>query len=192
MRASPIVFARRVASLGLIAFSLAASRAAEPAATAEAPSKKPPVVANKDCMECHEAEFKSRKKGLPKEWVGVRPEQFAKSVHGKLNCVDCHADIKEAEHPSKLKPAQCASCHEKAAEQFSTSIHGMSHKMGASAAASCANCHGTHEMAPVKQADSPVFKFNLPKTCGSCHDDAKITKEYKIGEAKAAAFPGRS
>lgn len=187
MRATPTKFFRAACTvLPLFVLPFFLGRAAEPAAPAAPGAKPPPVVANKDCLECHEAEFKPRKKGLAPEWIGVRPEPFAKSVHGKLNCVDCHADIKEAEHPAKLKPAQCTSCHEKAVAQFSTSIHGMSHRMGASAAASCASCHGTHEMLPVKQADSPVFKFNLPKTCGTCHDDAKLTKDYKIGEAKAA------
>jgi len=170
--------------LAFLGISLALCRAAEP--TVAPPAAKPPRIPNKDCMECHEAEFKPRKKGLAPEWIGVRPEPFAKSVHGKLNCIDCHADIKEAEHPAKLKPAQCAACHEKASEQFAASIHGMSHKMGASDAASCASCHGTHEMVPVKQADSPVFKFNLPKTCGTCHDNPKLAKDYRIGEAKAA------
>jgi cytochrome c553 len=95
-------------------------------------------------MDCHEAEFVPRKKGMAPEWVGVRPELFAKSVHGKLNCVDCHADIKESPHDSKVAPAQCASCHEKESDQYAASIHGMSHKLGASDAASCASCHGTH------------------------------------------------
>jgi len=146
----------------------------------------PPAVTNKECMECHEAEFKPRKKGLAPEWIGVRPETYAKSVHAKINCVDCHADLKEAEHGSKVKPAQCGNCHAKANTQFATSIHGMSHTMGTSQAASCKSCHGTHEMVPVKQADSPVFKFNLSKTCSTCHDDAKITKDYRMGKEKAA------
>src|SRR5450759_252709 len=158
--------------------------AAEPEAVVV--SKKPPAVPNRECMDCHEAEFISPKKGLPPQWVGVRPELFAKSVHGKLNCVDCHADITDATHPSKLAPAQCASCHEQAVKQYATSIHGMSHKMGASDAASCASCHGTHDMVPVKQADSPVFKLNLPNTCGSCHDNAKLTTEYRMGKTEAA------
>ena len=192
MSASPTRFlqAARI-GLPLLLLALTESRAADPAAspqasTPPATAKVSAVVANKDCMDCHEGEFKPRKKGLPPEWIGVRPEVFAKSVHGKINCVDCHADIKEAEHPAKLKPAQCTPCHAKATEQFATSIHGMSHKMGASDAASCQSCHGTHDIAPVKQADSPVFKFNLPKTCSKCHDDAKLTKEYKISEGKAA------
>ena len=186
----PRVFRNLWFRLPLLLIALSWAHAAEPApkpaATPAAPAGKPLVIANKDCLECHEAEFKPRKKGLPPEWIGVRPEVFAKSVHGKINCVDCHADIKEAEHPAKLKPAQCGSCHEKANAQFATSIHGMSHKMGASDAASCKSCHGSHDITPVKQADSPVFKFNLPKTCGKCHDDAKITKEYRISQANAA------
>ncbi|MDI1248506.1 MAG: cytochrome c3 family protein [Lacunisphaera sp.] len=158
------------------------------ALAAETPVVTPPVPAlpNSECMDCHEAEFKSRKKGQPKEWVGVRPEAFAKSVHGKLNCVDCHNTLKETPHDSKLPPAQCASCHEKAATQFGTSIHGMSQKLGNTQAASCATCHGSHEMVPVKQADSPVFKLNLPKTCGTCHDDPKLAKDFRMGQTAAA------
>ena len=145
-----------------------------------------PAVPNSECMDCHEAEFKARKSGRPKEWVGVRPELFAKSVHGKLNCLDCHTGIKEAEHGSKVPPSQCVSCHEKASQEYARSIHGMSHKMGASDAAACASCHGTHDMVPVKQGDSPVFKLNLAKTCSSCHDNAKLTKEYRMGKTDAA------
>jgi cytochrome b subunit of formate dehydrogenase len=155
---------------------------------AELPAVTPPVpaVPNSECLDCHEAEFKARKKGQPKEWVGVRPELFAKSVHGKLNCVDCHNTLKETPHDSKLPPAQCASCHEKASTQFASSIHGMSQKLGNTQAASCTTCHGTHEIVPVKQADSPVFKLNLPKTCGTCHDDPKLAKEFRMGQTAAA------
>jgi len=147
---------------------------------------KAPAVANSECLDCHEAEFKPRKKGEAPVWIGVRPEVFAKSVHGKLNCVDCHADIKEAPHDSKVAPAQCLSCHEKETKQYATSIHSVSHQMGGNDAASCTSCHGTHDMVPVKQLDSPVFKLNLAKTCGTCHDDPKLTKDYRMGQSKAA------
>ena len=173
--------------LALVLFAAGLGYAAEPAVVAPitAPAAKP-AVANSECMECHEAEFKPRKKGLAPEWIGVRPEVFAKSIHGKLNCVDCHATITDATHPAKLPPAQCASCHAKPAEQYASSIHGMSHKMGASEAATCASCHGTHDIVSVKQPDSPVYKLNLPKTCGTCHDNAAITKEYRMGKTEAA------
>ena len=169
---------------GVLVLLLACAGAARAAESAPAAPKK--IVPNKECMDCHEAEFKPRKKGEQPVWIGVRPEVFAKSVHGKLNCVDCHDAIKEPEHPSKLPPAQCASCHEKPTAQFAASIHGMSHKLGASDAATCTSCHGSHDMVPVKQADSRVFKLNLPKTCGTCHDNAKLTSEYRMGKTEAA------
>ncbi len=169
----------------LAIFFASATWAAEPA-PAPGVAAKPPVVPNTECMDCHEAEFKPKKKGEPPQWIGVRPAVFAKSVHGKLDCIDCHATIKETPHESKLPPAQCASCHEKPAAQFAASIHGMSHKLGASDAATCTSCHGSHDIVPVKQADSPVFKLNLPKTCGTCHDDPKLTAEYRMGKTEAA------
>ncbi|MDI1335542.1 MAG: cytochrome c3 family protein [Lacunisphaera sp.] len=153
---------------------------------AEAPAKPVPAVPNSECMDCHEAEFKARKKDQPKEWVGVRPEVFAKSVHGKLNCVDCHNTLKETPHESKLPPAQCATCHAQPAAQFAASIHGMSQKLGNKQAASCTSCHGAHDIAPVKQGDSPVFKLNLPKTCGTCHDDPKLAQDFRMGKSAAA------
>ncbi|MDE3084507.1 MAG: cytochrome c3 family protein, partial [Verrucomicrobiota bacterium] len=135
-------------------------------------------------MDCHAAEPKP---GAPGQFDGVRLEQFTKSVHGKLNCTDCHASISDIPHDSKLPPAQCATCHKKEATQYATSIHGMSHVMGASDAASCASCHGSHEIVPVKQIDSPVFKLNLPQTCAKCHSNKKLTDEYLIRNPQVAS-----
>lgn len=146
----------------------------------------PPAVPNSECMDCHEAEFIARKKGQPKEWVGVKTETFGSSVHGQLNCVDCHVAIKETPHDSKLPFAQCVTCHGKEVQEYATSIHGMSFQMGSLDAASCASCHGTHDMVPVKQLDSPVFKLNLPKTCGTCHDNPKLTTDYRMGQSEAS------
>ena len=63
----------------------------------------------------------------------------------------------------------------------------MSHAMGASGAATCASCHGDHEIVPVKHVDSPVFKLNLPQTCARCHSNDKLTAEYRIGSPQAPA-----
>ena len=159
------------------------------AETAPAPgivAVKPPAVPNSDCMDCHEAEFKARKKGQPKEWIGVRPELFEKSVHAKLNCVDCHATITETPHDDKLPRAQCASCHETATTQFATSIHGITRDAPQPIAATCTTCHGNaHELLPVKHTDSPVAKFNLLGTCAQCHEGDKSKLGLKNGDAIA-------
>ena len=138
------------------------------------------AVPNSECLDCHEAEPPPKGKPAPAKITGVRPEQFQKSVHGKLNCVDCHTGITETPHPSKLPPAQCTSCHATESKQYGVSIHGVSHAMGASGAATCVSCHGNHEIVPVKQLDSPVFKLNLPQTCGTCHDNPGLTADYRI------------
>jgi cytochrome c553 len=109
----------------------------------------------------------------------IRPRQ--------TQCTDCHSTVKELVHPSGLPPAQCASCHKAEAKQYAGSIHGMSKAMGASAAATCVDCHGSHDMQPVKHADSPVFKLNLPRTCAKCHSNAGITAEYRMKYPQVAS-----
>ena len=93
-------------ALALLASSLSAAPAVP--APASTPAVTAPAVANSECLDCHEAEFKSPKKGEAAVWVGVRSQLFAKSVHAGVNCVDCHATLKETPHDSKLPPAQCA------------------------------------------------------------------------------------
>src|ERR1035437_4944621 len=114
------------------------------------PAQAAPAVANSECMDCHEAEFKPRKKGQSAEWVGVKPAEFAGSVHGKLNCVDCHTAIKETPHPAKLPLAQCISCHEKSPAKHVFHPNLALTPLPAGKDTSCKACHGTHGMVAVK------------------------------------------
>ncbi len=164
-------FRSACAALGVYVFAAMSL----PAAVVIAPPKPAPAVPNSECMDCHEAEFKARKKGQPKEWVGVRPEFFAKGAHASLNCVECHTSIAETPHPAKLLRVECALCHEQAVAQFKLSIHGAPRANGQPSAATCATCHGanTHELLPATHVDSPVSKFNLLATCAACHEGAQ-------------------
>lgn len=173
-----------------LALPLLLASAAEPA---EVKQEAAEVLANADCLDCHTDPKQTRQVGgktVPFE--AFQTNLFEKSVHAKLNCVDCHVGIKELVHESKLPPPQCVSCHkvesshETAAKDYASSVHGMSRKGGATAAAACADCHGfpdrrsVHYMGPVKSPDSPVYKLNLPRTCAKCHSNPGITKEYKM------------
>ena len=142
---------------------------------------------NADCLDCHLDPATTRKVGDKVVSLLFPTNTFAKSVHAKLDCIDCHAGIKDLVHESKLPPPSCAGCHETEAKEYATSIHGLSHALGASGAANCWDCHGSHAMAPVKQADSPVFKLNLPQTCAKCHSNAGLAKEYQMKNSEAAA-----
>jgi cytochrome b subunit of formate dehydrogenase len=145
-------------------------------------------LTNQSCLDCHEytpPEKRDKDTESNPAIETLRTEAYAKSVHGKLQCIDCHVGIADIPHEDKLPPAQCASCHQKEARAYANSIHGMSHTMGASGAATCISCHGYHEIVPVGQFDSPVFKFNLTQTCAKCHSNRKLTEEYRIGSPQA-------
>ena len=144
-----------------------------------------PAGPNSECLDCHEAEWRAARKGQPPEWIGVKPDVYAHSAHGKLNCIDCHTGTP---HDSPLPPVQCASCHPQAVAQFAASIHGSLRANGQSAPATCATCHGgnAHEQLPAKHRDSPVAKFNLLGTCASCHEHA--AQATKLGLKKQDAI----
>ncbi len=143
---------------------------------------------NADCLDCHTDPANKRATGSPKPALSLFPTNgFAKSVHSALDCIDCHDGIKEMMHDAKIPGPNCAGCHDKEQKDYATSIHGMSHSMGASGAATCWDCHGAHEIVPVKNTGSPVYKMNLPATCSKCHSNTNLTKEYKIEFPEAAS-----
>ena len=141
-----------------------------------------------DCLDCHLDPSNFRMVNGEKIPLAIFPTNgFSLSVHSQLDCVDCHDGVKELVHGKNLPAPNCAGCHDKEAKAYETSIHGMSHMMGASGAAQCWDCHGSHDILPVKSEASPVYKLNLPATCAKCHSNAKLTKEYQIEVPEAAA-----
>ena len=143
---------------------------------------------NADCLDCHTDPSNKRTVNGQAVAMALFPTNgFAKSVHAALDCVDCHDGIKEMVHDKNVPPPNCSGCHEREGKDYATSIHGMSHAMGASGAAQCWDCHGSHEIIPVKSPTSPVFKMNLPQTCAKCHSNTNLTKEYQIEVPEAAS-----
>jgi cytochrome b subunit of formate dehydrogenase len=130
---------------------------------------------------------------------------YDRSFHGKAvqggnskaaTCVDCHgsphellpaSDPKSHAHHANI-PGTCGACHSQKfvmqdggqsaqmVASYELSVHGHAVAAGSEKAAVCTDCHGTHEILDAKDAKSPIFKFNVPTTCGQCHD--AISKEY--------------
>jgi hypothetical protein len=108
----------------------------------------------------------------PPEPVETDPEKILStlkvSVHSGLDCSDCHAPPKSGT-PAKagdIGKGQCTSCHEEQAKAYSETIHKTAQDKGKSEAASCEDCHGTHD---TKAGDDPlsrVSKRNAARTCG--------------------------
>jgi cytochrome b subunit of formate dehydrogenase len=143
---------------------------------------------NADCLDCHTDPSNKRTVNGHAGAMALFPTNgFARSVHSDLDCIDCHDGIKEMVHDKNVPPPNCTGCHDQEGKDYATSIHGMSHAMGASGAAECWDCHGSHEILPVKNGDSPVFKMNLPQTCAKCHSNTNLTREYQIEFPQAAS-----
>ena len=142
------------------------------------------------CATCH-----------AEEQAAYERSYHAKAVLGGNNqaatCVDCHgsphellpaSDPKSRVHHTNI-PATCGACHsqkfvmEKSGLRVQTvasyqeSVHGHAVANGSEKAAVCTDCHGTHEILDAKDSKSSIFKFNVPLTCGKCHD--QISKEFQ-------------
>ncbi len=126
---------------------------------------------NEDCLACHSDETLKAADGRS---VFVRAEAMEASIHGQagLACVDCHTDLKSVKdfpHAEKLKPADCAACHNKPTGELKASAHSPDRKAAGLPVPSCGDCHGSHDIRAADDPDSRVFPLNLPGTCEQCH-----------------------
>ncbi|AOS46244.1 cytochrome c nitrite reductase pentaheme subunit [Lacunisphaera limnophila] len=149
--------------------------------------KPPPVVPNSECLDCHEAEFKARKKGQPKEWIGIKPAAYEQSAHWGLACVECHTSITEPEHPSKLPKVDCLSCHEDTAAKHAFHPRMALNPRPEGEDTSCASCHDPHEMLAGKHPDFPFAARVQAEACGRCHQEAQ---QGFLASAHALNVPG--
>ncbi len=154
------------------------------AAAAQPATKDAEAASNEPCLKCHGD--KSAKAQDSGRLIGIDPGVMAASIHGKrkVNCVDCHTDVAAdaKEHPPMLKPASCVACHEDEVKEYQGTIHGMAKAKGNGVAASCADCHGTHDILRSKDAASRTNFANIEATCGTCHgNDAVIEKGHIPG-----------
>jgi len=140
---------------------------------------------------------------------------YAHSTHAKAGnagkgsaatCVDCHGDAHQIEGGGDPKspvnhanvPATCGRCHgqrflmesngesAQAFYSYQDSVHGRAVANGSQEAAVCTDCHGTHQILPASDPKSPISKFNVPATCGKCHNEIDHTFMQSIhGQAIA-------
>ncbi len=131
-----------------------------------------PALANNSCMACHGDKDLTKDLADGKRvslWVDE--SQIKASVHGEVVCAACHTDL-TAEHPddSKVpKPVDCARCHARQSKSFGSSVHGIALRQGNVAAATCKDCHGTHEVLLRQSERSGIHVTHLVATCGQCH-----------------------
>jgi cytochrome b subunit of formate dehydrogenase len=140
------------------------------------------------CAGCHEA--------AQQAWMRSMHSKPAKAgAASGATCVDCHGGAHEVLTPgnpespvSQAKVAlTCGRCHGQkfittangvSAQTFVSyqeSVHGKAIENGSKKAAVCTDCHGAHEILAANEDKSPIYKFNVPATCGKCHSDVTQT-----------------
>jgi hypothetical protein len=126
---------------------------------------------------------------------------FEKSPHAGegVVCTSCHGgDDRSLEQriahggafigrPSKSQALQvCSRCHADEARMrpynlpvdqlalYQTSGHGRALAKGDTRVASCADCHGAHDILGADDPASRTFRNNVPRTCGACHGEPNL------------------
>jgi cytochrome b subunit of formate dehydrogenase len=127
-----------------------------------------------DCMACHEDAIH---------------QTLSASVHGDVECAECHANITDKRHRRGVEPLtdeeSCGACHGSILRSIGRSAHG--------GEAACLDCHGVpHEIGPVDELSSAVSPVNQIQRCGNCHDDPpELIDGYLTGEhGKALLLSG--
>ena len=121
----------------------------------------------------------------------------AARVKGAPTCIDCHGEHnvmspkeKTAQTNRKNIAAMCLKCHVDNPDvrarmgpsaafisSYENSVHAHAMQNGNMAAATCIDCHGSHDMRKGNNPASSVARRNIASTCGKCHGD--ILAQYR-------------
>ncbi len=143
------------------------------------------------CSTCHKKEYEQHKKSIH----GI---SLTEGIEDAAKCWDCHGGhnilkVSNKKSPVYFKniPETCIRCHGNKEFQkkhkaivanasikfYKNSVHGRLLAKGNFKAANCISCHGVHNIKNIVQPNSTISPFNLPNTCGKCHE--KEAQEYK-------------
>jgi hypothetical protein len=113
--------------------------------------------------------------------------RFSGSQHGQMRqagnsaaptCIDCHSAHRIQQHASATFQVQvineCGNCHADFIKTYRDTYHGQVTQLGFARVATCASCHGAHEVLPASNTRSMISHENRVNTCRSCHPGANV------------------
>jgi len=105
------------------------------------------------CSDCHGAH------AIPKSTLSSSPVYFRNIA---ATCTRCHGNREVIEQGGIAIPG--------AARMYAKSIHNIAIvEKGLNKSASCVDCHGAHDLKDRFDPQSPIYRRNVPETCGKCH-----------------------
>ncbi len=143
-----------------------------------------PVTTKPQCATCHADEQSKYDHGFHAKAIAAGNVKAA-------SCQDCHGNVHEllpgSDPASRVNrkniAATCGTCHNNATvmtaaglntapfRSYEDSVHGQAVRSGKENAAVCTDCHNAHDILRAGEPASPIFKFNVPATCGKCHSE---------------------
>ncbi|WP_129586542.1 cytochrome b/b6 domain-containing protein [Pseudodesulfovibrio hydrargyri] len=153
---------------------------------APAPARFPDGVRRDTCLGCHgKADLRAvteRGAGLD---IHIPENGYDRSVHGRMECVVCHAPKAAPEDFGKIPHnvnrealPSCMNCHDKAFDHVRRQIAKSRHFEKQGSKITCTDCHNPHTQRRVTAMDSysaSVADSNRP--CVDCHTSAIHYKE---------------
>lgn len=134
-----------------------------------------------DCIACHNDPQLAKEVDGKIVSLHVDEAALGKSVHGSLECMSCHSDIKAVPHDPLPAKVKCSECHAGAYEAYNGGLHARAIKNGNDKAATCLDCHGNaHSILPSTDAASRTNHANVAATCGSCHGEKFVMENSGI------------
>lgn len=137
------------------------------------------------CLSCHKSRLSMTMRNGERLSVYVDETAVKNSVHGAIQCTDCHAEFSKTSHPvrsfesraeySLVSSGLCGKCHADANTKYEGSIHDSVLKSGNRKAPSCTGCHGSHEVARATGDERMGIML-----CNKCHGDMNASYEESI------------
>ncbi len=162
---------------------------------------------NKNCVSCHKdlsSQFEDSVHKVNYDALLRGVTLFDnKTDKGKKRplCVDCHTthteSVRGVHSPKQMTSFSCAKCHEGKGKSFTATFHGKANLLGlvgqTPVVASCADCHGGHNVFKSDHIKSTLSTTNRVNTCAKCHDGATASFAEYIAHADhtdSEKFPG--
>lgn len=137
------------------------------------------------CVRCHgELELLRQHVATLEEARAVLAPRsdVAASAHGEMTCLECHSGFGGYPHPEVGGTTEsCASCHEEAEALWRDGSHALDDN------ASCADCHGLHDVATVEDLQEPEGVMAMREVCASCHFEPRIPPDDPHADSASCA-----
>jgi len=125
------------------------------------------AITSEQCLDCHNDPELTMDRNNLEISLHLNEELFSSSIHGELECADCHTDFDPDELPHKMgediAKVDCSECHE--TDDFSESFH--SEKK-----VQCFDCHTKHNI-----QEAQILKNEGTALCITCHKKTSV-KNY--------------